>query len=192
MTLPSFVNTLNRTIGASIGSVITDVIYRTYEETTPESAVSEGAGWMHGEVLLVFPNVPKLFIGWGENEGWPDQFSLHPSETTTYEPGRLVDLPALDAPEWLPVREQVLTTAELRGSNGTPHLIVLHFGSDGVVIGDGYDREFEDGDPDLGASASRGTAERISHGRSIKRRYFSLAANSSVKDFLKHPLPIYY
>ena len=144
--LDSYITILNRTIGASIGRPVQEVIYRTYEDSTSRAAIAEGAGWLHGEVLLGFPGVPRLFIGWGENEGWSDHFSLLPSETSTFKLGTLADLAALDAPEWAAVQNQPLKSAELRGSNGTPHLLVLEFTAGGVVIGDGNNKDLGDGD----------------------------------------------
>jgi hypothetical protein len=144
--LQPFIDILNRTLGANLGRPIQDVVYRTYTQTTPTTGVAEGAGWMHGEVRLDLDDGAVLFVGWGENDGFPDHFSLRPSETSTYRPSTLVDLPAGQSPEWLSVRDQPLVGVELRGANGTPHILVLEFTRGAVAIGDGYDREFGDGD----------------------------------------------
>ena len=146
MTFTSYADVLNRTIGASLGRPLADVTYRTYEETTPRAAVSEGAGWIHGEVLLKFESGMELFLGWGENEGWADHFSLLPSFTSTFEAGTLTDIRASEAPEWRSVIAQPLLAAEVIGQNGTPHALVLTFLTGGVVISDGYEDDLGDGD----------------------------------------------
>jgi hypothetical protein len=144
--LQSYIEILRHTVGASMGKPIREVVYRTYEESTPSAVVAEGAGWIHGELKLAFEGSPNLFLGWGENEGFKDHFSLLPSKTTTFRPNTIVDIPALNAPEWQPLREQPLVAAELRGSNGTPHVLVLQFVGGAVAIGDGHGSEFGDGD----------------------------------------------
>lgn len=144
--LQSYIELLNRVVRANLGKPIVDVVYRTYTETTSQSAIDDGAGWMHGEVRLHFDDGAVLFLGWGENEGFADHFSLRPSEVSTYRPNTLVDLPASGSPEWSEFRGQRLTGAELRGVNGTPHILVFDFPNGSVAVGDGYDRELGDGD----------------------------------------------
>jgi hypothetical protein len=146
MTFTPYIDVLNRTIGASLGRPLASVTYRTYEDTISHAAVSEGAGWIHGEVLLEFEHGLDLFLGWGENEGWPDHFSLLPSLTSTFEPGALADIRASEAPEWRAVIAQPLIAAEVLGRNGTPHVLVLRFPAGGVVISDGYEGDLGDGD----------------------------------------------
>jgi len=144
--LQSYIDILNRAVGGSLGRSMAEVFYRTYLETTPQAAVDAGASWMHGEVQLRFEDAPVLFLGWGENEGFGDHFSLLPSETSTYQPNTIVSLPALASPEWRSLRGSPLVEAQLLGANGTPHILVLRFTTGAVGIGDGYDREFGDGD----------------------------------------------
>lgn len=140
------IQTMTQILGRALGRRLRSVVYRTYNDDGIVAGIAAGIGWLHGEVVLTFDELPPLFISWGENEGGEDHFSLLPSVSSTYEPDTIMSFSAAGAPEWLPHMNQPLFSAQLLGSNSTPHILVLQFPTGGVVIGDGYEQEFGDGD----------------------------------------------
>lgn len=85
-------------------------------------------------------------ITWAENAGWPDHFSLQVRRDSAFDSGALVDWPANSLPVWCDHVGHLLTGVRLYAKNDTPHLLELVFTTGSVLVGDGVEYEFGDGD----------------------------------------------
>jgi hypothetical protein len=139
-------STLDDLLGGLIGQRLVSVVYRTVDGERTSGDVAEGVGWIGGEVQIAFESSPAVIVGWGENDGWSDHFSLAIRADSTFNPGTLVPFPANEAPEWSKHVGSVLVSARSSGSNMTPHVLVLTFTTGSIVLADGYRTEIGDGD----------------------------------------------
>lgn len=144
--LDEFVANLEKLVAGSIGHSLSFVEYRTIQGECDTHQLASGVGYIGGEVRLGFGGMEPIFVGWGENDGWEDHFSLAVQSVTTFKPNALVTIPASAAPEWAPHIGNQLISASCRGVNNTPHALVFEFPSGGVILADGHENEIVDGD----------------------------------------------
>jgi hypothetical protein len=141
-----YVSSLNDLVGTAIGRRLLSVVYRAIENECTTEDVAAGIGWIGGEIQLQFEGSDPFFIGWGENQGWSDHFSLAVQPTSTFLPNALVPFPADHTPEWSPHVGKNLLGVTCRGSSGSPHALIFRFPEGDVVVGDGYHTNIGDGD----------------------------------------------
>ena len=141
-----YVSELDRLVRSRVGKALESVIYGTIENSCTALDVKEGIGWIGGEARLLFDGASLLYVGWGENDGWPDHFSLAIQETSTFKPNTLVAFSASTSPEWAPHVGKPLLGAICHGNNGTPHALILRFPSGSIVLADGHELSMGDGD----------------------------------------------
>jgi hypothetical protein len=141
--LDDFTALLDRIVAPSVGRPVHDVVYWSYPEHISDQTVADGVGFIIGEVELVLASQRHLFLSWAEREG---DFSLALDSVPLYQTHTLSRFAALHAPEWCSFQGRPILSAELLGSDGVPHVLVLTFENGGVMIADGYEDEIGDGD----------------------------------------------
>ncbi|MFK7977267.1 MAG: hypothetical protein AB8C02_14120 [Halioglobus sp.] len=145
-------------VSARIGDRLVGVTYRCLEhEISDESELEDPQLYIGGELHLSFSN-SQLVVTWDENAGWPDHFSLYAGVEPQFLPDALMESwRAGHLSPWIEVVNQTLTAAIVFSDNETPHALALHFGQNSVVVGDGSETRFGDGD-DLLIRDKRGLA----------------------------------
>ena len=144
--IKEFKRSLDDLLGSLIGQRLVSVVYRTIDGECTSSDVAAGVGWIGGEVQLTFESSSPVTVGWGENDGWSDHFSLAIGARSTFHPGTLVPFSANEAPEWSKHIGSVLLGARCSGANMTPHVLVLRFATGSVALADGRRNDIGDGD----------------------------------------------
>lgn len=90
-----------------------------------------------------------MLVSWNENAGWPDHFTLsieaRPAASSAIE-NYCEPFDATVGTLWGAHRGLALAWARILGWNPTPHVLELGFATDCVVIADGYEEPFGDGD----------------------------------------------
>ena len=146
-------------VSARIGDQLVDVVYRCLEyEISDESELVDPQLYIGGELHLSFSS-GQLVITWDENAGWPDHFSLYAGAGPLFlSDARMESWKASHLQPWKNVVRQTLTAACVYSDNKTPHALALHFGENYIVVGDGSQARFGDGD-DLLIRDKRGLAD---------------------------------
>jgi hypothetical protein len=137
---------LDTLIGACIGRRLTSVVYGTIDGECTLADIATGVEWIGGEVLLTFEGREQIVVGWGENDGWNDHFSLAVQSKSTFSQGTLISLEATGTAEWRPLLGEPLLGATCRAGNSTPHALILRFGQSAIVLADGHQGSIGDGD----------------------------------------------
>jgi len=135
---------LGATVGRSLGSVVyaalADEVGQVSELATPEVSIG-------GELVLRFEGSPDpVVVTWAENAGWPDHFSLQARSDSAFTPGALRAWPASTLPPWSNHVGRPLIGVRVYAQNETPHVLELVFPGGSVLVGDGTERGFGDGD----------------------------------------------
>lgn len=143
-----------RHLRPAVGRRLTSVIYAALDgEIVDASDLTERVVCIGGEVILHFEALEwPVFITWAENAGWTDHFSIQVLSESACRVGTLVGWPANDLPLWRRHIGSPLVLVRLFGLNGTPHILELAFPDGQVLLGDGFEVTFGDGD-DLVARA---------------------------------------
>lgn len=144
--IKEFKRSLDDLLGSLVGQRLVSVVYRTIDGECTSDDVAAGVGWIGGEVQLTFESSSPVIVGWGENDGRSDHFSLAVGARSTFHPGTLVPFPANEAPEWCKHVGSVLLGARCSGANMTPHVLVLRFGTGSLALANGDGDEIGDGD----------------------------------------------
>lgn len=144
--IDEFKRSLDDLLGSLIGQRLVSVVYRTVDGECTSGDVAAGVGWIGGEVQITFESSSTVIVGWGENDGWNDHFSLAIGACSTFNPGTLVPFSANEAPEWRKHVGSVLLSARCSGTNMTPHVLVLGFTTGSIALADGYRSEIGNGD----------------------------------------------
>jgi hypothetical protein len=131
-----------------VGRKLAKVLYWClFHEASTETAVAER--FFHGGFTeLRFENA-TLLVSWAEGEGWTDHFSLSieacPASMSSFE-AHHESFDVAESLLWRPHLGSVLEWARILGSNDTPHVLELGFAGGGVVLADGHEEPFGDGD----------------------------------------------
>src|SRR5688572_4971141 len=129
-----FVASLQQVLGPALGSPLKSVVYRCIENGCDDKWIQETSLYIAGEIEVTFVAQPPVFIGWAENDGWRDHFSLFVDRQSSFKPDSLVSWDATKTPLWSAALDRPLKRLECRGSNATPHLLYLDFGLVRVIV----------------------------------------------------------
>lgn len=99
-----------------------------------------------GELLLVFEGGQRLVVTWDENPGWEHPFSVQARTTTAFKPDSLKPLDGSSVELWREHVGSALQGTRVHGIDGVPHVIELQFPLATVLVGDGSQGRFGDGD----------------------------------------------
>jgi hypothetical protein len=135
-------------LGPTVGLTLTSVRYWHLHCEADLFLDGEVPPYFGGFVELGFVGAPLIEVDYDENAGWPDHFSLRVRASRPFV-GREQHFACFDASGSLLWREHLnaaLSRIEVLGWSATPHAVSLGFPAGDVVIGDGYETEFGDGD----------------------------------------------
>ena len=146
-------------ISERLGDRLVSATYRCLKhEITEESQLEDPQLYIGGELHLLFDHGP-LVVTWDENAGWPDHFSLYAGpEPLFLGDARMTWWQASHLWPWRDCIGQIMVRATIFADEATPHAVALRFGAGIVVIADGSEKTFGDGD-DLIVRDQRGLAE---------------------------------
>jgi hypothetical protein len=101
-----------------------------------------------GYVELAFDEGPAIMVSWDENAGWSDHFSVQviSAERVDFLHEYYEEFDVSASPVWQAYRGAPLTAAAVCGWRGVPHVVRLCFPAGEVMIGDGCQDAFGDGD----------------------------------------------
>ena len=146
-------------VSASLGNRLTSAVYRCLEsEITDEAQLEDPHLYIGGELHLFF-GVDLLVVTWDENAGWPDHFSLYAGTAPLFlKDTGMTEWPASHLSPWHTCVGEALERVTVFADDATPHVLAFRFGANIVVVGDGSQERFGDGD-DLLIRDERGLAD---------------------------------
>lgn len=143
-TLASLVNPTSSVVGSKLLGV---TYWCLFHETSADAVLSEI--FFHGGFTELRFESSTLLASWSENAGWEDHFSLGvdaaPASSEAIA-GYHEPFDASRGPLWLPHLHSTLAWARILGWNRTPHVLELGFALGAVVLADGYQAPWGDGD----------------------------------------------
>lgn len=131
-----------------IGCALESVLYFPLEYERDLDHLMQVPVYIGGEIAVKFRSHDPIWVGWGEDVGWPHHFSL---EIVSITPFNIESSISVDASAFYLWRAHIGTA--LRGwriwsfnDNPTPHVVELIFDAGSVFLGDGVGYDFGDGD----------------------------------------------
>lgn len=130
----------------ALGHPLHTVTYRPLQYELSEADLVSKQLYIGGELALDFGLPRDIIFTWDENAGWNDHFSLFIGISSSFIENSLEEWLASATPLWAHFIGEKLLSWQVFGDNETPHIAKLIFLRGAILIGDGYNDRFGDGD----------------------------------------------